>query len=233
MKSKIFYLTVLLAVFFVVNPVIAQEETREVAPFSKISLKIDAKVYIEQDDEQIVRVVAEEETLEKLITEVKSRSLNIRYPSSTMFKNWNPGKVEIYITVPDVDELNLSGSGDIIVEELNSRILDLLVSGSGNIKIEELKSQTLSATISGSGNIKIEEGEMIETFKIRTSGSGKVEAGEIEANKVDVQTSGSGSCYVYSNGEIKARIAGSGNVYYSGNPAIDSSVAGSGGVKKR
>jgi hypothetical protein len=233
MKSKIFFLTVLLAGFFVVNPSAAQEETREMSPFSKISLKIDAKVYVEQDDEQIVRVVAEEETLENLITEVKSRSLIIRFPNSTMFKKWNPGKIEIYITVPDVDELNVSGSGDILVEELNSRILDLLVSGSGNIKIEELKSQTVNATVSGSGNIKIEEGDMIESFKIRTSGSGKVEAGEIEANKVDVQTSGSGSCYVYTNGEIKARIAGSGNVYYTGNPAIDSSVAGSGGVKKR
>jgi hypothetical protein len=233
MKNRIFLSFVFLLGFLISKPMFAEEETREMSPFSKISLKIEAKVYIEQDDEQTVRIVAEEETLKQLVTEVKSRSLVIRYPNTNMFKKWNPGKVEIYITVPDVDAMDVSGSGDIIVEELKSRILDLTVSGSGNIEIEELKSETLNVTVSGSGKIKIEEGDKIEALKIRTSGSGQFDAGEMEANKVDVVTSGSGNSYVFSNGEIKARIAGSGNVYYTGNPAIDSSVAGSGGVKKR
>ncbi len=233
MKSRILVLTILITAFLFSNAVLAEEEKRDVAPFSKIALKIDAKVYIEQDDEQVIRVVAGEETLEQIITEVKSRTLTIRYPTKNMFKNWNPGKVEIYITVPDIDVLNVSGSGDVMAEELKSRILDLTVSGSGTIQIEELKSETLSVNLSGSGKIEIEEGDLIESLKIRTSGSGKFDAGEMEANKVDVVTSGSGSAYVNSNGEIKARVSGSGNVYYSGNPAIDSSVAGSGGVKKR
>ena len=233
MKNKVFLLFVLLMGFLISNPLFAEEENRQVSPFSKISLKIDAKVYIEQDDEQIVRVVAEEETLKQLITEVKSRSLVIRYPGGNMFKNWNPGKVEIYVTVPDLDALEISGSGEIIIEELKSRILDLIVSGSGSIEIEEHKSETLSATVSGSEKIEIEEGDKIKSLKIRTSGSGKFDSGEMEADKVDVVTSGSGNAYVFSNGEIKARISGSGNVFYSGNPAIDSSVAGSGGVKKR
>lgn len=233
MKSKIFFLTVLIAGFFVVNPVMAKEDIREMSPFSKIALRIGAKVYLEQGDKQSVRIVAEEETLEQIITEVKDRTLNIRFPTTNMFKKWNPGKIEIFISVPGVDELNVSGSGDIISEKINSRILDLMVSGSGNISIEDLTSEQVSTTVSGSGNIKIEDGGVAETFKARISGSGNIDARGFEANNVDVLTSGSGSCSIISNGAIKAKISGSGNVYYGGNPSIDSSVSGSGSVKKR
>lgn len=215
------------------NPVSAKEETRELPSFSEISLRISAKVYLEQGKNQSVRIVADSETLEQIITEVKGRTLNIRFPNNNIFKRWDPGKIEIYISVPEVDGLNLSGSGDIISEKIETRILDLLISGSGNIKIEQLTAERVSATISGSGNIKIEGSSVADELKTRITGSGNIDASGFEAKNVDAQTSGSGNSSVFSNGSIKVRIAGSGNVYYTGNPAIESSIAGSGKVKER
>jgi len=233
MKNRIFFYTILIVGFFVTNTVLAKEEMREVSPFSKISLRISAKVYVEQGDKQSVKIVADPETLEEIITEVKDRTLQIRFPTENIFKRWDPGKIEIFITVPEVDGLTVSGSGDIVSENISTRILDLAVSGSGNIKLEKLVAEKVEASISGSGNINIKEGGVAEELKVRISGSGNVDARGFEAKNVSVQTSGSGNCYVVSNGEIKARISGSGNVYYSGNPAIDSSVSGSGSVKER
>jgi hypothetical protein len=233
MKSKIFFFVILVVGFFVANPVFAKDEMRDLPPFTKIALKISGKVYLVQGNTQSVKIVAEDETLEEIITEVKDRTLNIRFPNTNIFKNWNPGKIEIFITVPGIDALTVSGSGDIISEEINSRILDLAVSGSGNIDVEKLTSEQISAAISGSGNISIRGGGVAKELKTRISGSGNIDASGFEATNVDVQTSGSGNCSVISNGEIKARISGSGNVNYSGNPAIDSSVSGSGKVKKR
>lgn len=233
MKNRIFYFTILIAGFFIANPVLAKDEMREVSPFSKIALRISAKVYVVQGDKQSVKIVADPKTLEEIITEVKDRTLNIRYPNNNIFKRWNPGKVEIFITVPEVDGLNVSGSGDIVSDEIVTRILDLVISGSGNITIDQLTAERVDAGISGSGNIRLKEGGVAEEFKVRISGSGNADARGFEAKNVDVQTSGSGSCSVISNGSIKARISGSGNVYYSGNPAIDSSVSGSGSVKER
>jgi hypothetical protein len=233
MKNRIFFLTILIVGFFVANPVLAKDEMREVSPFSKIALRISAKVYVVQGDKQSVKIVADPETLEEIITEVKDRTLNIRYPNNNIFKRWDPGKVEIFITVPEVDGLNVSGSGDIVSDEIVTRILNLVISGSGNITIDQLTAERVDAGISGSGNIRLKEGGVAEEFKVRISGSGNADARGFEAKNVDVQTSGSGSCSVISNGSIKARISGSGNVYYSGNPAIDSSVSGSGSVKER
>jgi len=226
-------LLILLAVFFISYPVSAKEEIRELPSFSEISLRIPAKVYLEQGEEQSVRIVADSETLEQIITEVKGRTLNLRFPGNNIFKRWDPGKIEIYISVPEVDGLNISGSGDIVSEKIETRILDLLISGSGNIRIEQLTAERVNATISGSGNINIEDGGVAEELKTRISGSGKIDASGFEAKYVDAQTTGSGNSSVYSNGMIKVRIAGSGNVYYSGNPAIESSIAGSGKVKEQ
>jgi hypothetical protein len=233
MKNKISFIALLLVTILLNTTLQAKEEIREMPAFSKIALRISAKVYVIQGEKQSVKVVAEPETLEEIITEVKDRTLNIRYPNTSMFRNWNPGKVEVYITVPEVDGLSVSGSGDITSENINTRILDLTISGSGNIRIEKLSAEKVDAGISGSGNINLESGGIAENLRVRISGSGNVNATGFEANVVDVQTSGSGNCSVISNGQINVRVSGSGNVYYSGNPAIDSSISGSGKVKKR
>ena len=135
MKSKIFFLVIVMACLFIANPVLAKEEVRDVSPFSKISLRVSGKVYLEQGNSQSVRIEADSETLEQIITEVKDRSLIIRFPNTNMFKRWSPGKIEIYITVPDIDELNISGSGDItslISDRVATRVGSGVSTGAGS-----------------------------------------------------------------------------------------------------
>jgi hypothetical protein len=233
MTNKINFIMLLMAAFLTATTLQAKEEIREMPAFSKISLRISAKVYVVQGERQSVKIVAEPETLEEIITEVKDRTLNIRFPSSNMFRNWDPGKIEIYITVPEIDGLTVSGSGDIVSEHISSRIIDLNVSGSGSVILDKVEAEKVNANISGSGNINIKSGGVAENMRARISGSGNINAAGFEAKTVEVQTSGSGNVSVISNGQLNVRISGSGSVYYSGNPGIDSSISGSGKVKKR
>ncbi len=233
MKFKISLIFVIFLALSFSNQLFAEKEKRDVATFSEVALRIDAKIYLVQGSRQSVEVVAKASTLEELITEVKGRSLVVRFPNKTLFKNsFKPGKIEIYVTVPDIDGLSVSGSGDILAGSIESRIIDLAVSGSGNIVLDNLESKRVTASVSGSGNIEIKKGGVADELTVAISGSGNVKAEEFEATDVVVRTSGSGSCYITTNGSIKARIAGSGDVYYRGNPSIDSSVAGSGKVRK-
>lgn len=233
MKTKILFFSLLLLGVFIFNNAAAEEEIRDISAFSEIGLNIAAKLYLEQGSKQSVRIVAKSSTLKDIITEVKNQKLIIRFPNKNIFKrNLDQGKITIYITVPDVNALGVSGSGDIIVEELEARILDLAVSGSGNISIDELDTEKVKASISGSGNISLGNDGVAEELSVSISGSGNFSGKQFEAEKVTIRTSGSGNCTVTSNGSIKASIAGSGSVYYRGNPSIDASVAGSGTVKK-
>ena len=232
MKTKILFLSLFIFGAFISNPLFAENETRNVSTFSEVALRIPAKLFIKQGNVQSVEIIAKSSTLEEIITEVRGRTLNIKFPNKMFWNNFKPGKIEIHITVPEIDGLSVSGSGDILAKEIKSRIIDLSVSGSGDIVIDDLKTKRVAAAVSGSGDITINSGGVADELTVAISGSGNVNAEDFEASDVSIRISGSGNCSVTSNGNIKGRVSGSGDVKYSGNPSIDFSVAGSGRVKK-
>ncbi|WP_163715996.1 head GIN domain-containing protein [Mangrovibacterium lignilyticum] len=232
MKTKMTGFLMMVFMLIGINQVKAENVTREVAAFSEISLRIDAKLYLAQGDKQSVEIVAKESTLDELITEVKDRELVIRLKSSSkIWKTFETGKVEIYITVPEVNAITVSGSGDIFNDgPIKSRILNLNVSGSGKIKLDDLVAERVTAMLSGSGNVYVDGDGNATDLSITISGSGGFKGADFEAEDVSVRISGSGGAEVHCNHSLKARIAGSGGVRYNGNPMIDQSIAGSGKV---
>lgn len=233
MKSRIATLFIFL-LFAGLQLAMAQtSQKRDVSAFSQISLRISANVHLQQGNTQSIEVKGKEDALQKLITEVNDRKLVIRFPSETFFNRWNPGPIDIYVTVPQIDGLAISGSGSITSDgKIDSRILDLAISGSGDIKLGDLKAEKVSSALSGSGNIHLSGSGNAAEMKIVISGSGNVKAIGFPVDNVEVKISGSGNCWVNSTKKLDVRLAGSGNVVYRGNPAIDSSIAGSGKVKE-
>lgn len=210
------------------------EQKITVAAFSEISLKIGANLYLEQGKKQSVKVVAKKSVLEELIAEVKDRKLIIRFPNKHYFMNdFEDGEISIYITVPEIDMLSISGSGNIIAEKkINSRIIDLLLSGSGNIELTDLTSDRVKVSIAGSGDMLLKGEETATDLSVSISGSGKLNATDFSIENVVAKIAGSGSCSVSVQENLKVKIAGSGSVLYQGNPQIDQTVVGAGTVKK-
>ncbi|NOY97537.1 MAG: DUF2807 domain-containing protein [Chlorobi bacterium] len=234
MKLKIIVAVIFFLGFVFSNPVLAKDEERNVPSFSEISLRIPGELHIEQGKKQSIEISAESSTLEKIITEVKGRKLIIRFTNKHfLWNNFKSGKISLYITVPEIDGLSISGSGDIIADKpITTRILNLAVSGSGDLRLANLKAERVKTAISGSGDIIIKDGGVADELSISISGSGNVKASGFKAKEVNIKTAGSGDASVYAVNSLNIRVAGSGDVYYNGSPAIDSSIAGSGGVKK-
>ena len=211
----------------------ADNQTRKVDPFTEISLRIGAKVHLEQGEKQNLEIVAKPSTLEELITEVKDGKLIIRFPNKDFFwKTFQPGEITIYVTTPEIKGLGVSGSGDIIAEDgIKTKALDLAVSGSGNIKIEDLSAEQVKATISGSGDIVLSGKTAAQDLGVAISGSGNLKGMDYSADDVSVKIAGSGNVDIEANKNLYVRLAGSGNVTYKGHPLIDQSIAGSGKVR--
>lgn len=230
---KTFFFTLSLAFILAAGAFAQKTQTRTLSAFTEISLKIGADIHLRQGEVQNVEVKGQEGTLNKLITEVSNRKLIVKYPSDTWFNKWNPGKVDIYITMPQIDELLILGSGSITADEkVDSRILNLIISGSGDIKFLELNSSKVSVAISGSGNVQLSGKVPAAEFKAVVSGSGNVKAIDFPANDVNVKIGGSGNCMVHAVKNLVARLAGSGNVIYRGQPLVDTAILGTGIVKK-
>lgn len=232
MKTKKSFLLLLSISFFLSVTAIAENNVRELPSFSEISLRIPGTVHLEQGAKQSVSIKADESTLEEIITEVKGRTLIIRFKTQNFFlRPFNPGKIDIYITVPEIDALSVAGSGNLTGKSVNTRILDLAVSGSGDISLGQLSSERIKAAISGSGNISIDRGYTKELNAV-ISGSGNFKGADFEAEDVDARISGSGNCTITARKILQARVSGSGSIMYNGDPQIDSAVSGSGRIKK-
>lgn len=202
------------------------KEGRDVSSFTGVSLGIAGDLFLTQGSPQQV-IIQAEDNLDKIETVVREGVLRIRTD------NWSSRikGVRIWITMPEVEALNVSGSGNILAEtSINADELELRVSGSGKIKIPELKGEEMEAAISGSGDI-ILSGSADE-IEISISGSGNVDAEGLKVNECGIKISGSGDCNIDVTGELDASISGSGSVTYYGDPQIDARVSGSGKVKK-
>lgn len=234
MKTKLISAVILFAFFLAGTPVKAEEQNRKVDPFTEISLRVGAKLHLEQGSKQNLEIVAKPSTMEEIITEVKNGKLIIRFPNKNyLWSTFTPGDITIYITMPEINGLAISGSGDILAEdEIKSKIIDLAVSGSGNIKLSELTAERVKTTISGSGDIVLTGKEVAEDLSVTISGSGNFRGFNFTTDDVTVKVAGSGDVDVTANKNLNVRLAGSGNVNYKGNPLVDQSVAGSGNVRK-
>ena len=211
---------------------LAQEkETRDVGSFSSISLSLPADLYLTQGNDTKVVIEAEQKILDLIRTEVVGNNLKIKYKNGI----WNIRSnkhIKIYVSTPDVEGLFLSGSGNIKAEtQIKTKSLDFSISGSGNIVIDDLVASDIEGHISGSGDIDLSGSETSETMEISISGSGDFFAENLKVNSVELRISGSGTCRVFAVSELEASISGSGSVYYKGNPRVNAKASGSGKIR--
>ena len=207
-----------------------QREIRNVTGFTGISLSISADIYLSQDNNYKVEIEADADYLEKIETVVEGDILKIKNKDHFNFE-FHSKKVKIYISMPQVNNIFISGSGDIIAQtSIKTENLKIKISGSGSVKIENLSVQSMDLAISGSGDIYMSGTDIAESSSYSISGSGDIDNQNLQCKKVEISVSGSGDIKVWAADELNARVSGSGDVYYKGRPLIDAKTSGSGGI---
>ncbi len=195
-----------------------------VSDFTGVKLEIASDIYITQGSEFSVYATGQENIINKLEQDVKDGIWEVEFDGCV--KNYS--ELNIYITMPVIEYLAISGSGTIYGENaFNVDELGLIISGSGDIDLE-LSAFKIDASISGSGKMKL-VGESDKAL-YHISGSGDYYAFGLLANRSEVYISGSGDAEVYAEEYLKVKITGSGDVFYKGNPTLDVSITGSGNV---
>lgn len=232
---RYFSLTMLLALLLPALLLAApSREVRPVAAFTRLGLSISANVVLRQGSPQRVEVEAATADLARIETVVEGGRLRISTKQQTgkMWSNNNlEGPVTVYVTMPDIAELNVSSSGQIKAEEaVKASQLSLAVSGSGRILLPKLTASELKSAVSGSGEIMV--AGVCPQHEARISGSGNVRAAELRTEASAIRISGSGTGRVYASRMLDASISGSGDVYMRGGGTVSSKVSGSGRVHK-
>ncbi len=146
----------------------------------------------------------------------------------------NFGNLKFKVTVANLEQLQLHGSGDVYVKPLVVEDLYVSVDGSGDIKLFGVRGRSLILKVSGSGDIRAVTLDA-EEVKLVVSGSGDLQIGELHAEWVKASLSGSGDIGVENGGtvmEMDINIVGSGAIDFEAVSARIASVniVGSGTV---
>jgi hypothetical protein len=181
-------------------------QARDVAPFNSVELAGSNNVVIRVGEEHSIVVKADDNLLDRVTTEVQSGKLVIANTRGS-FATKTPMSVEV--NVPTVTALTLTGSGNIVVDGIETESLKVTLPGSG--------------TLTGSGTAT--------QLEVTVSGSGTVQFTRLVANDVRAIVSGSGSILITATKSLDASVSGSGAILYAGDPQdVTKSVTGTGAI---
>ncbi len=205
-------------------------QQRSVSNFSGVEVSGPYNVFISQGDSYNVRIEGDENLLEYIEIEQNGDVLEI---SSRDGYNLNPrARIKVYVTTPRIEQLDVAGSGSIVAQTkiTNNTQLDINIGGSGDVTIAEVDAPEIHSEIGGSGSIRLKG--KTENFIAEIAGSGEVHAFDLLSETTKVQIAGSGDADVFASKKLEVSIAGYGDVQYKGNPSIRQSKSGSGDIRK-
>ncbi|WP_323981663.1 GIN domain-containing protein [Aeromonas media] len=139
--------------------------------------------------------------------------------------------LEITITLPELHELALAGTGNGELHDFKGNELVLSVAGTGDIVASGLVLNRLEGNIAGLGNLDLGQGS-VRAMELNIAGAGGVKGAGLASEEVEVSIAGSGEVEVRAQSLLKIEIAGSGSVSYWGDPELKSEIAGSGQVSR-
>ncbi|MEZ4886088.1 MAG: head GIN domain-containing protein [Chitinophagales bacterium] len=223
-------------------------ETRIVDFFDEIELRGSFELHLSQSDEFSLIIEADDNILPLIDTRINTQDRLIIDLDDCIRKS---EPIVLYIGAPNIEEIYLKGSGDVIaattldfnalkleingsgnvdIDSLFVNFAEIIIDGSGDARIDYLDALTVNAEVSGSGNIDL--AGFSNDFNVEIDGSGDVDALNLITENCDIDISGSGNCEITATDKLDIIIRGSGSVYYRGNPVISSSISGSGNIIK-
>ena len=171
--------------------------------------------------------------IEHMVVEVKDGKLLIHSQRQKGWfrTNWHfRGKVDLAVTVPQLREATIAGSGDIAIDRVAGDRFEGTVAGSGGLDVAALEVQTLKLAIAGSGAVKAAGGKA-QSASYDIAGSGDIDAKGIQLQTAEVSIAGSGSVAANASGTADVSIVGSGDVEVTGGAKCTIDKAGSGDVR--
>jgi hypothetical protein len=121
------------------------------------------------------------------------------------------GARAVDITLPGqaFRKINLSGSGKVLMENINQPDLTLGLAGSGSLRAQGSVDR-LTVSISGSGNAKLAD-LAVKQLTVKVSGSGNIEAAPKDV--ADINVSGAGDVRLLTRpGQLRSHVSGSGRI---------------------
>jgi hypothetical protein len=204
------------------------EDERDVGSFSDVRVTSGMNVHFVQGDTLKVVVVADENLLDMIETNVISGTLEIK----TLANIWSATSKKVVVTAKRLREIQAAaGSNAFSENQLQSDNLKLRASSGSNVRLD-IDAGLLEISASSGANIYLTGSA--KHLIAKTSSGGNLKAEDFMAEVSDIKVSSGSNAWVTAMKELTAHASSGGNVFYYGSPDKTNTSSSSGGnVHKR
>ena len=209
-------------------------ENRNVKNFNEIKVSTGVDLYITMGNDEKVIVIADDNIIDDLITEVKDGELRIYVENHNRWFNWGNfnGTRKVYVTVKELRKIDASSGSDVKSENtLEGESLEIEASSGSDVNVDVVYKDLSLDTSSGS-DAKITG--KAKNFSAETSSGSDINARDLETEVCHVKASSGSDAIVNVSEELVAKASSGGDIVYYGNPKMkDTSESSGGGVARR
>lgn len=225
-------------------------ERRKITDINELVNTTSLDVVYRKADSVSVSITAESNLMEHIVTTSSAGKLEIKTDPRNSCFNYRMRPV-VTVTSPELNSIEITGSGSIEADTLMSPDIDLRSTASGNLYAQYLVSTGLKIGMTGSGDVSIlnitcnatdftltgsgslQISGKSQTGNMKVTGSGDIKSSGLALTTANETLTGSGNVYTTVTNTLNAVISGSGNIYVKGNPVINQTLTGSGRVIKQ
>lgn len=229
--SKTFSLLIMLFMVGISSIVFAGDynktEDRNLSGFEAIKVSSGIDLYITMGDTESVKIVADDDIIDKIATEVKDGTLKIYMKKGNWF-NWGGNKTrKAYVTVKELVAVDASSGSDVRSENtLEGESLKVQASSGSDVELDVFYKNLWIDTSSGSD---ARLSGKVKTLNAEASSGSDIKAQKLESKICKVRVSSGSDATVSVSDELYARASSGGDVRYYGNPDVRETDESSGG----
>jgi hypothetical protein len=204
-------------------------EIRQVGNFDGIKVSTGIDLYITMGTTEEVKIVAGDDVIDKIITEVKDGKLHIYTKQSNNWFNWNSGNQtrKAYVTVKELVSIDASSGSDVKSENtLKGDELKVSASSGSDLAIDVYYKNVWVDASSGS-DAKLTG--KVKSFDAEASSGSDIVARDLESKICKVSVSSGSDVTVNVTDELYANASSGGDIRYYGNPSVKDINESSGG----
>jgi len=201
-------------------------EDRQAGSFNSVNVSTGITVYLSQGDKESIRVEADENLHEYIVTEIRGGVLNIY----SEFNIRNAKSRKVYVTIKEVKSLKTSSAGDIKGQTpFTADMLTLATSSAGDINLE-VRANEVRATTNSSGDITLKGSA--DKLTADLSSAGDLNAFDFTVREADITASSAGDATITVTETLKARASSAGDIHYRGKPKnVDAHSSSAGSIR--
>ncbi|WP_237068280.1 GIN domain-containing protein [Microbulbifer guangxiensis] len=201
------------------SPALAREtieQAFDLSGFTRIDLEGSSYLEIVQGESFSVVASGKPEAVALARAEVRGDTLKLWVePNHKRFFGFitvsNGQSVKYRVSLPAIDAVAVTGSGEATAETLESESLVLAVTGSGDLRVAKVAAESLQASVTGSGDLAL--GTVLSVRgEMAIRGSGDLSFESFAGEMLEADIKGSGDIVVNGRvGTVRVNIMGSGD----------------------